>query len=152
MDRISKEQRSINMSHIRGSETSLETLVRKELFSQGFRYRKNYKSLPGKPDIFLKKYRTAIFVNGCFWHHHNGCKLAYVPKSNVDFWISKFERNRENDRKCSRELRKKGYHVITVWECKLKKDFDKEMRRVTNLLDSYIEETKEKHRFCSSRR
>lgn len=139
-DRISKAQRSINMSHIRGIDTSLELKVRQYLFRLGYRFRKNYKVLPGKPDIVLQKYQTAIFVNGCFWHHHNGCKLAYVPKSNVDFWMDKFERNMKNDRNHTRELRKMGYHVITVWECRLKKDFDKEMRRVTNLLNSYIEE------------
>lgn len=139
-DSVSKEQRSINMSHIHGTDTSLEMKVRKYLFASGYRFKKNVKVLPGKPDIVLQKYGSVIFVNGCFWHHHNGCKLAYTPKSNVDFWINKFERNTKNDRKHSRELRKMGYHVITAWECRLKKNFDKEMRRVTNLLDSYIEE------------
>lgn len=140
MDRFSKQQRSYNMSRIHGSDTSLEIRARKHLHNQGYRYRKNVKELPGKPDIVLPKYKTVIFVNGCFWHHHQNCKLAYIPKSNVDFWINKFERNRKNDRKHSQELRKMGYHVITIWECRLKKDFDKEMRRVTSLLDSYIRE------------
>ena len=140
MDRISKKQRSANMSHIRGKDTSLEIQVRKYLYNRGFRYRKNKKGMPGKPDLYIKKCNSFIFVNGCFWHHHKNCRLAYTPKSNVDFWTSKFERNRENDRKHSRELRKMGYHVITIWECRLKKDFDKEMRRVTNLLDLYKEE------------
>ena len=139
-DRITKEQRSINMSHVHGTETSLEIKVRKELFSKGFRYRKNDRKLPGKPDIVLKKCNSVIFINGCFWHHHKNCKYATIPKSNNDFWINKLEKNMKNDRKHSRELRKMGYHVITIWECRLKKDFDKEMRRVTNLLNSYIEE------------
>ena len=139
MDRVSKEQRSINMSHIRGKETSLEIQVRKHLYAQGYRYRKNKKGMPGKPDLFIKKCNSVIFVNGCFWHHHNNCKLAYIPKTNADFWNSKFERNMRNDRKHSKQLRKMGYHVITIWECRLKNNFDKEMKRVTRLLNSYIE-------------
>lgn len=139
MDRITKEQRSLNMSHIHGTDTSLELLVRKDLFKKGFRFRKNVKKLPGKPDLVLKKYNAAIFVNGCYWHRHKNCKYASVPKTNVEFWNRKFERNVINDKKVIRELRKMGYHVITIWECRLKNDFDKEMRRVSNLLDSYIE-------------
>ncbi len=142
-DSVSKEQRSINMSHIRGENTGLEIAVRECLFSQGFRYRKNDKKLPGKPDVVLKKYGAVIFINGCFWHHHAHCKLAYIPKTNTDFWINKFERNMKNDIKHSRELRKRGYHVITIWECRLKKDFDKEMKRVIKLLDSYINEERQ---------
>ncbi len=140
MDTVSKEMRSINMSHIKGKDTSIEKAVRSHLFVNGYRFRNNKKSLPGKPDIFLKKYNSVIFVNGCFWHRHKNCKYATIPKTNVDFWMSKFERNERNDKKHSRELRKMGYHVITIWECRLKKDFDKEMKRVMNLLDSYIEE------------
>ena len=136
-DRITKEQRSQNMSRIKGTNTSLEIAVRKSLFEKGFRYRKNYKDLPGKPDIVLTKYKTTIFINGCFWHHHKNCKLAYIPKTNTDFWMDKFERNIRNDKKHSLELRRMGYHVITIWECKLKKDFDKEMRRVIRLLYKY---------------
>lgn len=139
-DRISKEQRSLNMSHIRGTETSLEIMVRKNLFKNGYRFRKNVKHLPGKPDIVLHKYNSVIFVNGCFWHHHSNCKLAYIPKSNTDFWMNKFERNMKNDRKHTRELRKMGYHVITIWECRLKKNFDGEMKRVTGLLSKYLKE------------
>ena len=138
-DTVSKEQRSINMSHIRGTDTSIETKVRKHLFKKGYRYRKNFKGFPGKPDIYLKRYHTIIFINGCFWHHHANCKLAYIPKTNPDFWMNKFERNIRNDKKHSLELRKMGYHVITIWECRLKKDFDKEMTRVIKLLNSYID-------------
>ena len=132
------EQRSRNMSQIKGKDTSIEKKVRKYLFKRGFRYRKNDKKLPGKPDIVLRKYNAVVFINGCFWHHHKNCKLAYMPKSNVEFWTNKFEKNRKNDRKNSQKLRRIGYHVITVWECKLKKDFNKELKRVMNLLDSYI--------------
>lgn len=137
-DRISREQRSVNMSYIHGKDTSLEIRVRCYLHSQGYRYRKNVKDLPGKPDLYLSRYRSVIFINGCFWHHHKGCKLASVPKSNTEYWNKKLERNLKNDRKHSRELRKTGYHVITIWECKLKINFDREMKRVTNLLNSYI--------------
>ena len=136
-DRITKEKRSENMSHIRGTNTNLEISVRKKLFSLGFRFRKNDKRLPGKPDIFLPRYKTVIFINGCFWHHHQNCKFAYIPKTNTDFWMNKFKKNISNDKKHSLELREMGYHVIVVWECKLKKNFDKEMSRVIRLLRKY---------------
>ncbi|MCF0115816.1 MAG: DNA mismatch endonuclease Vsr, partial [Erysipelotrichaceae bacterium] len=87
-DKFTKDQRSRNMSHIRGKDTSIEVKVRKYLFSKGFRYRKNVKTLPGTPDIVLPKYRTVIFVNGCFWHRHEGCKLATTPSTNESFWMS----------------------------------------------------------------
>lgn len=124
-DKITKEQRSLNMSHIRSKDTSIEVRVRKSLFNDGFRYRKNVSKLPGKPDIVLEKYKTVIFVNGCFFHHHSGCKLAYVPKSNTDYWVAKFERNVINDEKNKKMLEKIGYQVITVWECEIKEDFTK---------------------------
>ena len=136
-DSISKDQRSMNMSHIHGKDTSLEIMVRRHLFVNGYRFKKNVKDLPGKPDIVLHKYKSVIFVNGCFWHRHKNCKLAYMPKTNTDFWMNKFKRNVRNDKRHSCELRKMGYHVITIWECKLKKDFDGEMRRVTRILHKY---------------
>ena len=95
-DRITTKQRSLNMSHIRGTDTSIEIMVRRYLFSQGLRYRKNDKRLPGKPDIVLKKYRTAIFVNGCFWHMHSCPKFVW-PKTNTDYWKNKILRNVERD-------------------------------------------------------
>ena len=107
------------------------------MFGHGFRFRKNDKKLPGKPDVVLKKYKTVIFINGCFWHHHKNCKLAYIPKTNTDFWVNKFAKNIMNDKRHSRELRKMGYHVITVWECLLQKDFKREMNRVIRLLNKY---------------
>ena len=124
MDKLTKEQRSINMSHIRGKNTSLEIAVRKRLFADGFRYRINVPDLPGKPDIVLPKYRTVIFVNGCFWHRHN-CKRATIPKTNTDYWIKKLENNVKNDEKNYALLRNLGWHVIVVWECEIKSDFDK---------------------------
>ena len=130
------------MSHIKGKDTSLEIKVRQFLFRLGYRFRKNVKNLPGKPDVLLRKYNCVLFVNGCFWHHHSNCKIATVPKTNTDFWEKKFARNVYNDKKHVRQLRKMGYHVITLWECKLEKDFNKEMKRVINLLDSYIGQNK----------
>lgn len=113
------------MSKILSNETKPEILVRKYLFSEGFRYRKNVKGLPGKPDIVLVKYKTVIFVNGCFWHGHN-CKAAKLPKSNTEFWSEKIQTNVERDRRNKREIKKLGFKVITVWQCKLKNNKVKE--------------------------
>ena len=135
-DRISREKRSWNMSQIKGKDTSIEIIVRKYLFHHGFRYRKNVTTLPGKPDILLPKYKTVIFVNGCFWHHHYGCKLAYIPKTNIEYWIDKFNTNIENDIKHEKELKQMGYKVITVWECELKECFE---YRMTELMSEIME-------------
>ena len=116
----SPEVRSFNMSQIHGKDTKPEDKVRKYLFSRGFRYRKNDKRLPGKPDIVLPKYRTVIFVNGCFWHKHEGCKYFVMPKSNTDFWTMKIEGNVERDLKQQRLLTEQGWKVLVVWECELK--------------------------------
>lgn len=110
----------MNMSHIRSTNSKPEEIVRKYLFSKGFRYRKNVKKLPGCPDIVLPKYKTVIFVNGCFWHKHD-CPRFVWPSSNQDYWIPKIQRNIERDRLNVAELQKKGWHIITVWECELKK-------------------------------
>ena len=116
----SKEARSYNMSQIKGKNTKPEELVRKYLFAQGFRYRKNDKRLPGSPDIVLPKYQTVVFVNGCFWHGHPGCKYFVWPKSNADFWKSKILRNIERDQHNYRALQEMGWRIIHVWECELK--------------------------------
>ena len=108
------------MSHIRSSSTIPELTVRKYLFSQGFRYRINDHRYPGHPDIVLPKYHTIIFVNGCFWHQHPGCKYAVVPKSNSDYWIPKLQRNVERDKENYSQLMKMGWNVEIVWECELK--------------------------------
>ncbi len=121
MDVHSKEVRSYNMSMIKGKDTKPEELVRKFLFSKGLRYRKNVKSLPGKPDIVLKKYKTAIFVNGCFWHGHKNCKYFVMPKSNTDFWAEKISRNIARDSATYQDLTQLGWNVVIVWECELKK-------------------------------
>lgn len=124
------------MSRIKGKDTSLEVLVRSYLFRKGFRFRKNVKNLPGKPDVVLPKYKTVIFVNGCFWHHHDNCKLAVVPKTRTDFWLSKFERNRLNDLKHNQLLKSMGWRVITLWECVLKSDFEKTMNVIIERMKS----------------
>lgn len=119
-DTHSKEIRSMNMSHIRSTNTKPEETVRKYLFSRGLRYRKNVRKLPGSPDIVLPKYKTIVFVNGCFWHHHD-CKFFVWPKSNEDYWHKKIDRNVERDTKNIALLRDSGWNVIVVWECQLKK-------------------------------
>ena len=119
-DNHTKEARSRNMSHIRSKDTKPEEAVRKYLFSQGFRYRKNVKALPGCPDIVLPKYRVAIFVNGCFWHKHD-CPRFVWPSSNKDYWVPKILKNVERDSKNHAELEKQGWLVLVIWECELKK-------------------------------
>lgn len=121
-DNHSKETRSYNMSRIRSKDTKPEEIVRKYLFAQGFRYRKNDSRYPGKPDIVLPKYKTVIFVNGCFWHKHEGCKYFVWPKSNVEFWQKKILSNVTRDEQNYLILEKQGWNVIVVWECQLKKN------------------------------
>lgn len=109
------------MSRIRSTDTKPEVLVRKYLFAQGFRFRKNDRRYPGKPDIVLPKYRTVVFVHGCFWHHHVNCPYFAMPKSNVDFWKAKLEYNQNRDKTNFEKLRAAGWRVIVVWECEIKK-------------------------------
>lgn len=120
MDVHTSQQRHKNMSAIRSKDTKPEILVRKYLWRRGFRYRLNNPRLPGHPDIVLRKYRTCIFVNGCFWHGHEGCKYFVMPKTNTEFWEKKISRNKERDREEQQQLAKMGWHCITVWECELK--------------------------------
>ena len=136
MDSLSPEKRSWNMSRIRGTDTSIEIKVRKYLFSRGFRYRKNVKSLPGKPDIVLHKYHAVVFVHGCFWHRHPGCKDTTTPKTRTDYWKTKFERNVRNDELHKEQLIEAGWRVFTVWECEVTKRFEETM-------DFLIEQIKE---------
>lgn len=110
----------MNMSHIRSKNSKPEERVRKYLFSRGLRYRKNVKKLPGCPDIVLTKYKTVIFVNGCFWHHHD-CGRFVWPSSNVEYWYTKINRNVERDTQNTALLTKQGWQVLTIWECQLKK-------------------------------
>lgn len=119
-DNHSKEVRSMNMSHIRSKNSKPEEIVRKYLFSKGFRYRKNVKTLPGCPDIVLPKYKTVIFVNGCFWHKHD-CPRFVWPSTNEEYWRPKIMGNVERDKRNLAELQQLGWTVLTVWECELKK-------------------------------
>lgn len=120
MDKMTKEQRHKCMASIKGKNTKPELVVRNYLFSRGFRYRINHPRLPGHPDIVLRKYRTVIFINGCFWHGHEGHECFRPPKSNIEFWTSKIQRNKERDRAEQQQLAKMGWHSITIWECQLK--------------------------------
>ena len=120
MDNRSKEARSRNMSNIPSKNTKPEETVRKYLFAQGFRYRKNVSNLPGKPDIVLPKYKAVVFVNGCFWHGHEGCKYFVPPKTNTEFWYAKFQYNQERDAHNYQKLRDLGWRILIVWECEIR--------------------------------
>ena len=117
MDRLSKAARSKNMAAIKSRDTKVELFVRKLIFNAGFRYRLYDKTLPGHPDLVLKKYRTVIFINGCFWHGHNGCKKAQLPEDNRDFWAKKINCNRKRDKLVSSTLLESGFRVLIIWQC-----------------------------------
>lgn len=121
MDIWDKKKRLEVMSKIRSKNTKPEMTLRKALFAKGFRYRINYKKLSGKPDIVFPKYKTAIFVNGCFWHGHENCKIAHIPKSNISFWENKIEKNRERDNMNYKRITLLGWKIIVVWECQISK-------------------------------
>ena len=120
MDVHTKEQRSYNMSRIKGKDTKPEMLVRRFLHANGFRYKLHDKALPGKPDIVLPKYKTVIFVHGCFWHGHKNCKYFVVPKTRTEWWLNKINGNIANDTKAIKALKKNGWKIINLWECDLK--------------------------------
>ena len=131
MDKLTPQQRHANMAAIRSKDTKLEMIVRRGLWSRGFRYRLDHKRLPGHPDLVLRKYRTCIFVNGCFWHGHNltesrmedvieSSECCKIPRTNREFWVAKIRRNKERDKEEQRKLAAMGWHCITVWECELK--------------------------------
>jgi DNA mismatch endonuclease (patch repair protein) len=134
MDRIDKKRRSWNMSRIRGKNTKPEILVRSALHAMGYRFRLHPRALPGRPDIVLPKYRTALFVHGCFWHRH-GCQFSYTPKSRVKFWQRKFSRNVERDLQVRTELKSLGWRVVTLWECQVKSR-DRLEKRIQQLFPS----------------
>lgn len=121
MDIKSAEKRSQNMAAIKSKDTTPELLIRRQLFKRGFRYRLHSGKLPGKPDLFLPKYSTAVFINGCFWHQHPSCKEAYMPKSNTDKWKTKLTANVIRDEKRVGQLISQDYRVLVVWECTIKK-------------------------------
>jgi len=119
VDKLKPEHRSWNMSRIRSSNTKPELIVRSILHRMGFRFRLHRKDIPGKPDIVLPKYKTVIFVHGCFWHRHEGCKYAYTPKSRVDFWTAKFKANTQRDIKVKKQLDELKWNTFVIWECEL---------------------------------
>jgi len=121
-DILTPQQRHRCMSRIRSQATKPEMAVRRWLWAHGYRYRLNVRSVPGKPDIVMRRYRTAIFVNGCFWHGHEGCSKFVMPKSNTDFWQRKIDRNRERDKQNYDMLIQNGWQVIVLWECRLNKE------------------------------
>jgi len=130
----SKATRSYNMSRIRSKDTKPELLVRKFLHKNGFRYRLHVKDMPGKPDIVLPKYKTVIFVHGCFWHGHEGCKYYVVPKTRTEWWLHKIGTNTANDANAEKLLKALGWNIIKIWECELKKSSLEET--ANNLLKS----------------
>lgn len=132
-DSLSPEKRSWNMSRIRSRDTKPEKIVRSALFSMGFRFRLCQKNLPGKPDVVLKKYKTVVFVHGCFWHGHENCKKSRIPKSNVDFWKGKIEHNKQRFETVSRQLQEQGWNVAVIWECETK-DTEKLKEKLKNIL------------------
>jgi DNA mismatch endonuclease (patch repair protein) len=135
MDNLTKEKRSWNMSRIRSKETAPEIAFRKLIHRAGFRYRLYDKTLPGKPDLVLKKYRTVVFIHGCFWHHHKNCQRATRPKTHKKYWNAKIEGNVERDRKNVKVLKNAGWQVFIVWECELK-DLEKVLQRFKDFVKS----------------
>jgi len=119
MDKLTSERRSWNMGRIHSGNTKPELAVRSLLHRMGYRFRLHRKDLPGKPDIIMPKYKAAVFVHGCFWHRHEGCKYSYTPKSRVHFWEEKFKSNVERDKKNQAELERLGWKVVVIWECEL---------------------------------
>lgn len=150
-DPLTPQQRHKCMASIRSKNTKPEVKLRKELFRLGYRYRINVKGLPGKPDIVLPKYRTCIFVNGCFWHGHKGCSRYVEPKTNVEFWRAKVATNQERDLCNYRDLEAKGWRIIVVWECELgKSDLVRTAYRIQEQLDlnrqSWLDEVADRRR------
>jgi DNA mismatch endonuclease (patch repair protein) len=136
MDIISEERRSWNMSRIKGKDTKPELVVRSILHKMGYRFRLHRKDLPGTPDIVLPKYKTVIFLHGCFWHRHKGCKYAYTPKSRVKFWKDKFAETVKRDKQHLKQLKENGWEVFIVWECETK-DMDK-LKKIINKITQGI--------------
>jgi DNA mismatch endonuclease (patch repair protein) len=133
-DIISKEKRSWNMSRIKGKNTKPEILVRSFLHKAGFRFRINDERLTGKPDIVFPKYHTVVFIHGCFWHRHKNCRKAYFPKTRVSFWKKKFSANVKRDYKVMKNLKKLGWKVCIVWECKIEKNLKAEIDKIADLV------------------
>ena len=138
MDRLSPDQRSWTMSRVKGKNKKIEMQVRKYLFSKGFRFRKNDKRYPGKPDVVLPKYKTVIFVNGCFWHQHPNCSRSKLPVANAEYWKNKLQKNVINDQIHREQLQQMGWTVIYLWEKKKKKDFIGVMDAVIKVMQGTV--------------
>ena len=136
MDKLTPEKRSWNMSRIRNRDTKPELALRSALHRLGYRFRLSDKNLPGRPDIVLPKYKTAVFVHGCFWHRHKGCKYAYTPKSKVEFWQHKFEENIVRDERNISDILSNGWIPVVIWECQIKHDLDSCLQLLTEQLHS----------------
>lgn len=134
MDILTPEKRSWNMSRIRSRDTRPEIALRSALHRLGYRFRLVDNKLPGRPDIVLPKYKTAVFVQGCFWHRHRGCKFSYTPKSRIAFWQNKFEENIDRDKRNIEEVSKRGWLPIVIWECEIKNDLDRIIHLLTTRL------------------
>ena len=141
----SPEQRSLNMSKIRSKDTKPEEYIRKLLFNHGYRYRKNVKNVPGHPDAWLARYNTAVFVNGCFWHRHEGCKYAYTPKSRIEFWDDKFQKNTARDKVVEDQLKEQGIRSLVIWECTIRKMMQKSNIEsdTLNLVEDFLHSDRE---------
>ena len=143
MDIKTPEERSKNMSAIHSKNTKPEMYFRKLLFAEGYRYSLNSKAIPGHPDIYMRKYNTAIFVHGCFWHRHEGCKYTYMPKSKTEFWINKFETNQKRDLAVKKQLYEKQIKNLIIWECsvrKMQKDKEFQNRLLEEVVDFLVSE------------
>ncbi|MGE9919605.1 very short patch repair endonuclease [Desulfovibrio sp. SGI.082] len=143
MDRVSSERRSWIMAQVKGSDTRPEKIVRSLLHRMGYRFRLHRKDLPGNPDIVLPKFHTVIFVNGCFWHRHPGCKRASTPAVNVAYWQRKFERNVARDAQCKAALECLGWRVLVIWECELK-----DMATLCERISKFLGEVVDLHEIC----
>ena len=137
----SPEQRSQNMAKIRSKDTKPEEYIRHLLFNRGYRYRKNVASVPGHPDAWLAKYNVALFVHGCFWHRHPGCKYAYTPKSRVEFWNRKFENNIARDKEVRDQLQEQGIRSLVIWECTVKRMLGSESEKqfILSKIEKYLQ-------------
>lgn len=136
-DVLTSEQRQLNMSRIKGADTKPELLVRKQLFSEGFRYRLHCSELPGKPDIVLPKYRCVVFINGCFWHGHE-CELFKIPKTRTEFWVEKITKNKQRDTQALEKLQLSDWRICLVWECALKGKRKLQEDEITKMLSEFI--------------
>jgi len=146
MDRITQERRSWNMSQIRGKNTKPELAVRSALHRLGFRFSLHRSDLPGKPDLVLPKYHAAIFVHGCFWHRHKGCKMAYSPKTKQEFWQQKFSNNVDRDKRNLDAIAELGWTPIIIWECEIKQDLNKSIEKIRDILLSNISPAVSEHK------